>query len=223
MTNYFKERKLSKTFSPNIFLVNLVKALNLAILFQLTVASLQSQDATHNVSLVCYANLWKLETLVLISERSFFFFLSLLCKENNTERWMSPCVFLLFHFGVQKPWKSISHILKLLQIPGWDRLQVLQRPGLGVEMVLINCRNGLWESCYRCILWEVEETQVFIGKGCLCRGPAGRSRSVRVGGCSLLYEMFGSAGAICILSLAPVSSKEGESSLRDQLPLRINY
>lgn len=47
--------------------------------------------------------------------------------------------------------------------------------------------------------------------------------AVRVGGCSLLYEMFGSAGAICILSLAPVSSKEGESSLRDQLPLRINY
>lgn len=44
-----------------------------------------------------------------------------------------------------------------------------------------------------------------------------------VGGCSLLYEMFGSAGAICILSLAPVSSKEGESSLRDRLPLRINY
>lgn len=121
---------------------------------------------------------------------------------------MSPCVFLLFHFGVQKLWKSISHILKLLRIPGWDRLQVLQRPGLGVKMVLINCRNGLhspparqprlshgsagarldpaapggssaalWESCYRCILWEVEETQVLIGKGCLCRGPAGRSRS----------------------------------------------
>lgn len=44
-----------------------------------------------------------------------------------------------------------------------------------------------------------------------------------VGGCSLLYEMFSSAGAICILSLAPVSSKEGESSLRDQLPFKINY
>lgn len=34
-----------------------------------------------------------------------------------------------------------------------------------------------------------------------------------VGGCSRLYEMFGLAGAICILSLAPVSSEEGESSL----------
>lgn len=44
-----------------------------------------------------------------------------------------------------------------------------------------------------------------------------------VSGCSLLYEMFSSAGAICILSLAPVSSKEGESSLRDQLPFKINY
>lgn len=54
-------------------------------------------------------------------------------------------------------------------------------------------------------------------------GAAGRSGALWVAGCSLLYEMFGSAGAICILSLAPVSSKEGESSLRDQLPFKINY
>lgn len=40
---------------------------------------------------------------------------------------------------------------------------------------------------------------------------------------SRLYEMFGSGGAICILSLAPVSSEEGESSLRDQLSFEINY
>lgn len=32
--------------------------------------------------------------------------------------------------------------LKLLLKPGWDRLQVLRRPGLGFKMVLINCRNG---------------------------------------------------------------------------------
>lgn len=50
-------------------------------------------------------------------------------------------------------------------------------------------------------------------------GPA----AIRAPRCSRLYEMFGSGGAICILSLAPVSSEEGESSLRDQLSFEINY
>lgn len=43
----------------------------------------------------------------------------------------------------QFEWWNITCLLKLLLIPGWDRLQVLRRPGLGFKMFLINCRNGL--------------------------------------------------------------------------------